>query len=69
MYTKPKDTHQRRPSGNLCRRIPSPHNKYIFFTKVARNEGLHYIANILEETAINEEQHAKDQFKLLKQTS
>ena len=41
-------------------------NKYTFFAKVARNEGLHYIAKIFEETAENEKQHAKDEFKLLK---
>jgi rubrerythrin len=40
-------------------------NKYIYFAKVARNEGYHYIAKIFEETASNEEQHAKDEFKLL----
>ena len=40
-------------------------NKYTYFAKVARNEGYHYIAKIFEETAINEEQHAKDEFKLL----
>ena len=41
-------------------------NKYTYFAKVARKEGFHYIANIFEETAINEMQHAKDEFKLLK---
>jgi rubrerythrin len=41
-------------------------NKYIYFAKVARKEGFHYIAKIFEETASNEEQHAKNQFKLLK---
>jgi len=41
-------------------------NKYEYFAKVARNEGYHYIAKILEETAINEFQHAKEEFKLLK---
>jgi rubrerythrin len=40
-------------------------NKYDFFAKVARKEGYHYIARIFEETAINEHQHAKDEFKLL----
>jgi rubrerythrin len=40
-------------------------NKYIYFAKAARNEGYHYIAKIFEETAQNEEQHAKDEFKLL----
>lgn len=41
-------------------------NKYDYFAKVARNQGYHYIAKIFEETAINEMQHAKDEFKLLK---
>jgi len=41
-------------------------NKYNYFAKVARKEGYHYIAKIFEETAINEMQHAKDEFKLLK---
>ena len=40
-------------------------NKYVYFAKVARNEGYHYIAKIFEETAENEQQHAKDEFKLL----
>jgi rubrerythrin len=40
-------------------------NKYAFFAKVAGKEGYHYIAKIFEETALNEEQHAKDEFKLL----
>lgn len=41
-------------------------NKYDFFAKVARKQGYHYIAAIFEETALNEKQHAKDEFKLLK---
>jgi rubrerythrin len=41
-------------------------NKYDYFAKVARKEGYHYIARIFEETALNEMQHAKDEFKLLK---
>tara|TARA_Y100000310_G_C20652818_1_gene800389 strand:- start:1379 stop:1903 length:525 start_codon:yes stop_codon:yes gene_type:complete len=40
-------------------------NKYTYFAKVARKQGLHYIAKIFEETALNEMQHAKDEFKLL----
>ncbi len=40
-------------------------NKYTFFAEVARQEGYHYIANIFEETAENEKQHAKDHLKLL----
>jgi len=40
-------------------------NKYIYFAKVARKAGYHYIAKIFEETAENEVQHAKDEFKLL----
>ena len=41
-------------------------NKYTYFAKVARDEGFHYIAKLFEETADNEKQHAKDEFKLLK---
>ncbi len=41
-------------------------NKYDYFAKVARKQGFHYIAKIFEETAENEKQHAKDEFKFLK---
>jgi len=41
-------------------------NKYDYYAKVARKEGYLYIAKFFEETAINEHQHAKDEFKLLK---
>ncbi|MAG39488.1 rubrerythrin [Candidatus Pacearchaeota archaeon] len=41
-------------------------NKYTFFAKVARKQGFNYIAKIFEETAANEMQHAKEEFKLLK---
>lgn len=40
-------------------------NKYDYFAKVARKEGYNYIAKIFEETALNEMQHAKDEFKQL----
>lgn len=40
-------------------------NKYDYFAKVAVKEGYHYIAKIFEETALNEMQHAKEEFKLL----
>lgn len=40
-------------------------NKYDYFAKVARKQGYLYIAKIFEETALNEHQHAKDEFKLL----
>ena len=40
-------------------------NKYDYFAKVARKEGMLYIAKIFEETALNEHQHAKDELKLL----
>ncbi|MBU0504684.1 MAG: rubrerythrin [bacterium] len=39
-------------------------NKYTYYAKQARKEGYHYIADFFEETAINEMQHAKDEFKL-----
>lgn len=41
-------------------------NKYTYFSKVARKQGYHYIGKIFEETADNERQHAKDEFKQLK---
>lgn len=41
-------------------------NKYTYFAKVARKQGFHYIAKIFEETASDEMQHAKEEFKLLK---
>ncbi len=41
-------------------------NKYDYYAKAARKEGFHYIAKVFEETSINEMQHAKDEFKLLK---
>ena len=41
-------------------------NKYTYFAKVAKKEGYRYIAKIFQETANNEMQHAKDEFKLLK---
>jgi len=41
-------------------------NKYDYYAKVADKEGYHYIAKLFRETAINEHQHAKDEFKLLK---
>ena len=40
-------------------------NKYTYFSKVAQKEGYLYIASLFEETAINEMQHAKDEFKAL----
>ncbi len=40
-------------------------NMYTFFAKVARKEGYHYIAKVFEESAANEERHAKDHFSLL----
>ena len=40
-------------------------NKYTYWAKVARKEGHLYIARIFEETAENEKQHAKDEFKHL----
>ena len=41
-------------------------NKYDYFAKAARKESYHYIAKIFEETALNEMEHAKNEFKLLK---
>jgi rubrerythrin len=41
-------------------------NKYTYFAKVAAKEGYYYISKIFLETADNEMQHAKEEFKLLK---
>ena len=41
-------------------------NKYTYFAKVAQKQGFNYIAKIFLETADNEMQHAKEEFKLLK---
>ncbi|HOX36985.1 MAG TPA: ferritin family protein [Candidatus Brocadiia bacterium] len=40
-------------------------NKYTFFAKVAEKQGYLYIAKLFLETAENEMQHAKEEFKLL----
>jgi len=40
-------------------------NKYDYFAKIARSEGHPLIAKVFEETALNEMQHAKDEFKKL----
>jgi rubrerythrin len=40
-------------------------NRYEFFVKVARNEGYEQIANIFQETANQEKEHAKRFFKFL----
>ena len=40
-------------------------NSYMIFAKVAKKEGYNYIAKVFEETAMNEERHAKDHLKLL----
>ncbi|MBN1916934.1 MAG: rubrerythrin family protein [Verrucomicrobia bacterium] len=40
-------------------------NKYTYYAGVARKEGYHYIAKILDETAENEKRHAKDELNLL----
>ncbi len=40
-------------------------NKYTYYAKVARKQGYHYIAKLFQESADNEMQHAKNEFKLL----
>ncbi len=40
-------------------------NKYSYFASKARKEGYNQIADIFEETALNEKEHAKLWFKLL----
>ncbi|MCF8363051.1 MAG: rubrerythrin family protein, partial [Prolixibacteraceae bacterium] len=41
------------------------HQRYSYFAKQAKKEGLEQIAGIFEETAFNETQHAKRFFKFL----
>ena len=41
-------------------------NKYTYYASKARSEGYEQIAAIFEETALNEKEHAKMWFKLLK---
>ncbi|MFH1505753.1 MAG: rubrerythrin [archaeon] len=41
-------------------------NKYTYFAEKAKEEGLHFIAKIFEETADNEREHAKKHFTMLK---
>ena len=40
-------------------------NKYTYYAQMAREEGMEQIADIFEETARNEQEHAKLWFKLL----
>jgi len=40
-------------------------NKYDYYAKQAKKEGLEQIAGFFEETALNEKEHAKREFKLL----
>lgn len=41
-------------------------NKYTTFAKIARKEGLEWIARVFEETAENERVHAEEEFELIK---
>ena len=43
-------------------------NKYEFFAKVAFKEGYNYVGKIFLETAANEMQHAKEEFKKLRKS-
>jgi len=38
-------------------------NKYDYYAKVAEKEGYNYIAKVFSSIALNEHQHAKDEFK------
>ena len=40
-------------------------SRYMFFARIARKEGFHYIAKIFEETAENEMYHALEEYRLL----
>ena len=44
-------------------------NKYTYWASKAKKDGYVQIANIFEETAANEKEHAKMWFKLLARTS
>lgn len=41
-------------------------NKYTLFAKVARKEGLEWVARVFEETADNERVHAEEEYELIK---
>ncbi len=41
-------------------------NKYTMFAKVARKEGLEFIARVFEETADNERAHAEELYEMIK---
>lgn len=41
-------------------------NKYTTFAKIARKEGMEWIAQIFEETAMNEKAHAEELFEQIK---
>ncbi len=41
-------------------------NKYFMFAKMARKEGLEWIARVFEETADNERAHAEELFEMIK---
>ncbi len=43
-------------------------NKYFIFAKMARKEGLEWIARVFEETADNERTHAEELFEMIKGT-
>ncbi len=43
-------------------------NKYTYFAKVARKEGLEWIAQVFEETAGNERAHAEEELEQIKET-
>jgi rubrerythrin len=40
-------------------------NKYTIFSKIARKEGLEWVARVFEETAENERAHAEELFELI----
>ena len=52
--------------GNLLKAFAGEsmaRNKYTIFAKVARKEGLEWIARVFEETADNERVHAEELFE------
>ena len=60
-----KGTRQRRTSRRLFAGESQAHNKYTYFASKAKKDGFVQIANIFEETAANEKEHAKLWFKYL----
>ena len=69
-YTMEKSIKGTRTEQNLLKAFAGESqamNRYLFFAKQAKNEGLEQIAAIFEKTAWQEQQHAKRFFKFLEE--